>query len=177
MAAQKRRRGRADPDDFARGLDGEYRYTGPLYHYRGGTPYGRRMACLGAAVLCLMAAAAAAGCVQAAGMNGCFYVLLPYVGCVAAAVSVVWAAARLAAAGESLREYVYEATVLALPGRAALTAALAAAALAGEGVYLALYGWQGKMPGTLAYLALLAAALAACLALRRLVRAGDWQNE
>lgn len=177
MAGPKKRRGRAAPEKFYRDLNGEYQYGGAVYRYCGDPPRARALARMWAVGGGMAAALAAAGCLGAAGTDGCFYVLLPYAGCFVAAFSAVWALVRLTAAGGELRDYVYEATVQALPGRAALTAALAAAAMAGEGVYLLRHGFEGRPAATLAYAALLAAGCAAALRLRRSLPAESWQRQ
>ena len=51
-------------------------------------------------------------------MSHCVFQILPYLVEVGAVGSVVWALVRLASGGETLRAYVYKATVQALPGRA-----------------------------------------------------------
>ncbi len=53
-------------------------------------------------------------------MAHCVFQILPYLMEVGAVGSVVWALARLTSGGETLRAYVYKATVQALPGRAVL---------------------------------------------------------
>lgn len=56
----------------------------------------------------LALAVVAGGCIPAPGMQNCFYVLLPYLGEVVAAASVVWALAKLGTDWREVREYNYE---------------------------------------------------------------------
>lgn len=63
----------------------------------------------------LALAVVAGGCIPAPGMQNCFYVLLPYLGEVVAAASVVWALAKLGTDWREVREYNYEKSVAVLP--------------------------------------------------------------
>ena len=119
----------------------------------------------------MLAACAVRGCIPAAGMVNCAYVLLPYAGELPSAVSVIWALVRLSANKEPLREYVYNATAAILPVRAVFAACFAAASLIGELVYFAINGFAG------APLAILHAVCGVCaLLVRRVSRAQEWEK-
>ena len=126
MAGEKKKRQGpkrwAHLNSFFMEEDGSYGYHGAVYAYDG--PEKSRKAFLLA--LWLLAALVAgavifAGCIPAPGMDNCFYVLLPYLGEVTAAGSLVWGLSRMTAGGDPLRAYVFEATVEKLPRRAAAT--------------------------------------------------------
>ena len=119
MAEGKERRGRRDHlNDFYRDVSGNYVYTGTCYVCRAAekerTALLRRVWLLTAV---MAAAVVAGGCISAPGMDRCFYVLLPYAAEVGLTGSVVWATVRWQAREYPMREYVYRATVQALPGR------------------------------------------------------------
>ena len=115
---KKKKGRRAYLDDFQTTVSGEMIYCGAYYGFQGGDRARRRF------LLKLAAASAVAavfsvlsGCVPAPGTLNCFYVLLPLLGSILSAVSVLWAAIRLIGGGETLREYVYTATVEELMDR------------------------------------------------------------
>ncbi len=70
-----------------------------------------------------------AGCLPAPGAGYAVYILLPYAAGILAGVLSLMAFARLSMEKERLRDYVYDSSVMKLPGR--LTVSLAGAAVAG----------------------------------------------
>ncbi len=170
MAKQQKRRGRRGYlADFERAASGEYVYKGPCHSYRE-EGLSRRRAL---AVLWMLAAAMAGsvvvgGCMPAAGLMDCWYVILPWGLSLVAVVSVLWLMGRLTAGGEPLRDYVYRATVLQSRLRGNLVLFLAAGTLAGETFYLLRYGAGGRTKETVVFL-FCTAALLVCTVLWRLV--------
>ena len=124
----------------------------------------------------MAAAVMAGGCISAPGMSRCFYVLLPYAAEVGLTGSVVWAMTRWQAREYPMREYVYKATVRALPGRCLAEAVLAGAGIIAETVYLILSGSGGRGAMAAVYLLLKAVSLAAALFARYLVRQSVWEH-
>ena len=177
MAESKKRRGRRDHlNDFYRDVSGNYVYTGTCYVCRAAekerTALLRRVWLLTAV---MAAAVVAGGCISAPGMSRCFYVLLPYAAEVGLTGSVVWAMTRWQAREYPMREYVYKATVRALPGRCLAEAVLAGAGIIAETVYLILSGSGGRGAMAAVYLLLKAVSLAAALFARYLVRQSVWE--
>lgn len=176
---KKKRRGRrAYLEDFQRTASGDYVYTGPSYTCsEERMSYRRSMAVRwalsgGGAVMAVLG-----GTIPAPGMSNCPYVLLPYVGALLSAVSVVWAVARMAYWGNPLREYVYEKTAAALPVRCALTAAFAIVILLGLTVYLLVNGDDGvKTWCTILFFALQIGVLGCSVGLRKFERAQNWSK-
>lgn len=177
MAEEKKRRGRRDHlNDFYRDVSGNYVYTGVCYEHTGGvranTALLRRLRLMAAV---MAAAVLAGGCISAPGVGRCFYVLLPYAAEVGLTGSVVWATVRWQAREYPMREYVYRATVQALPGRCLGEAIAAGVGLAAEVVYLLLSGSGGRGVLAAVYLALKAVTLVAALFARQLVRRSAWE--
>ena len=111
--------------DFKKDKDGKYVYQGDWYRYQ----YGQMsrqglLARLWGMCAVLVCTAVAAGCVPAAGMDECFYVLLPYAVSVVSGISVCWSLGRLTAGGEKIRSYVYETSCSKIPFRSAVAAVL-----------------------------------------------------
>ena len=172
MAGEKKRQGRrAHLNDFYRDVAGNYVYTGTCYVCRAAD--GERAALLRR--LWLLTAVLAGGCISAPGMSRCFYVLLPYAAEVGLTGSVVWAMTRWQAREYPMREYVYRATVQALPGRCLAEAVLAGAGIIAETMYLILSGSGGRGAMAAVYLLLKAVSLAAALFARYLVRRSVWE--
>lgn len=177
MAGEKKRPGRrAHLNDFYRDVSGSYVYTGTCYICTAGD---RARAALLRRLWLLTAVMAAAvvtgGCIAAPGMSRCFYVLLPYAAEVGCTGSVVWAMTRWQAREYPMREYVYKATVKALPGRCMAEAVMAGVGAAAEVVYLLLSGADGRGVMAALYLLLKAVSLAAALFARQTVRKSTWE--
>ena len=179
MAESKKKKigRRAYLDDFQTSVSGEMIYCGAHYAYQGGG--GERKGFL-LKITALSAAAAVfsvlSGCVPAPGTLNCFYVLLPLLGSILSAVSVLWAAIRLIGGGETLREYVYTATVEELPLRTALCIGCAGLSILGELLFLLLNGAGGKVPGLLLFLLSQGSVLLASLFCRKTAAAAKWKR-
>ena len=143
MAEKNKKRGgrRAHLNDFHVNLAGDYVYTGAHYTYvdQGG------------------------GCSDAPAMLNCWYVILPYICEAAAAVSVIWAVARLRKAEDPIREYVYKKSVQPLPHRAMLCMIFAGLGFVTMVLYLVMNGSGGRVASVIVY-----------LALKALVAGGAW---
>lgn len=128
---------------FALDDEGNYGYCGASYAYNSATISRKRfLVRLWTAGILAAGAVIAAGCIPAPGMDNSFYVILPYVGEVAFAGSLIWALVRMTAAGDPLRSYIYESTVEKIPGRAVATMVFAGIGLVGGIVNLILRGVQ-----------------------------------
>ena len=80
-------------------------------------------------------------------MAHCVFQILPYLLEVGAVGGVVWALVRLTSGGETLRAYVYKATVQALPGRAVLVMCAAGAGMLGTALCMIVHGTAGRLAG------------------------------
>ena len=179
MAERKKRAGRrAYLDDFHRSASGEYVYDGEYYTYLNkGKTRARALTELWSLAAACAAASVVSGCLSANGAGNCIYVLLPYVLEVAFAGSFIWALAQLTTGGEPLPEYIRDATIPKMPGRAAVCAAAAGLGALGEGIYLLLHGFGGKTAASTAYLALKLVCAGLALLLRRRIKSLEWQKK
>lgn len=171
--AEKKKGRRAYLNDFRKNEQGQYEYGGRRYSYQG-DDLGRRR--LRTALLCALMTVlmAAAGCVDVPGMRGCFYVLLPYAAGLAAAAGVCLAAYRFCTGGDPMKEYVYEASVPKIPGRALFTAVCAGLTVLGEALFVLQNGLGGKTAGFVVFLLSEAAAMALALLIWRDARGNLW---
>lgn len=162
-------------NDFQLNLAGEYIYNGELYACAGTDAeihsLRTRLWAYGGVML---AASIAGGCISAPGMQNCFYVMLPYLAELCAAVSVLWALVRMGTDWTQLRAYVYERTVPALAPRALLTMIFSVLAFAGETVYLFLSGAGGHGFFAILFLLLRAAVFSSGLLIRRRFSRAVW---
>ena len=168
---------RAYLDDFQTTVSGEMIYCGAYYVYQGRTEARKGF------LLKVTAASAVAavfsvlsGCVPAPGTLNCFYVLLPLLGRILSAVSLIWAAIRLLAGGEELREYVYSATMEVFPMRTALSIGFSGLSILGELLFLLLYGTEGKLPGLLLFLLAQGIVLLSSLLCRKTANTAVWNR-
>ena len=132
MEKKRRKRGENSYlNDFHPNLAGEYIYSGVLYACALDETAQRGMRrSLRALAAVQLAAVIASGSIPAPGMQNSFYIILPFLGELIAAVSAAWAIFKLGSDWNAVREYVYERTVPVLPRRA-----LAAAILAFLGIF------------------------------------------
>ena len=113
--------------------------------------------------IAILLAVVAGGCSDAPAMLNCWYVILPYICEAAAAVSVIWAVARLRKAEDPIREYVYKKSVQPLPHRAMLCMIFAGLGFVTMVLYLVMNGSGGRVASVIVY-----------LALKALVAGGAW---
>lgn len=169
---KKRKGRRAYLNDFKVNVAGEYVYTGK--HYRWDSDRKRALCWMWGLGLVGIAAGVLAGCIPGTGMEGAAWALLPYVISLLASFSCVYAVGRLSFGGESVREYVYEATVKQLPVRCMVTAIAAGVAITGETVNLFLPSFAGKNAFAVILIALEGVILAASVLLRVAVVRLKW---
>lgn len=176
MAKKRGKRGENSYlNDFHPNLAGEYIYDGALYACQSDpdTQKKSRRRLWGCTTLLLLAALLS-GSIPAPGMQNCFYVILPFLGELIAAVSVVWAVVKLGRDWSAVREYVYERTVPALPGRALCAAVFAAAGILCELLYLALSGYGGQLFSALLFVMLKVLSLICALTIRCELNEQNW---
>lgn len=164
-------------EQFHKDLNGNYIYEGEHYVLAPADSFPilrRKLLALGGGML---VCTVLCGCVGAAGMQGCFYVLLPYAGELLSAISLCWALGSLAGCGGRLRDYLYKKTVPAAAKRAKLTAAFAAVCIVGEWIFLLLEGAGGRVAGTVAFQGLHLAGIALGFLLCRTIKASCWEKE
>ena len=149
----KRRKG--ELEYIQKNTAGEYVYTGARYVYAGDLPRKRALLLLWLAAGLSAACALGSGLLPAPGMTGCWYVPLPCVLCLVAAVSQLWGLGQLTLSGDPIREFVYETACKKLPLRAMLTAVLAGVSVLGELCYLLLHGPGDRLFPALGYLLLM----------------------
>ena len=122
--------------------------------------------------ICLLAG----GFLPVESFRGCVYVLLPYIAALVAAISCLWTISELTGGGEPMRQYVHDATVLKLPGRAMIAAVAAVLCILGQVIYCILHG--GGINGVLLTFFLLEGAGAAAMVLLfRCIRGASWLLE
>ena len=164
-------------NDFHLNVAGEYVYDGALYACQSDDAKQRRSkrAVWGMAAI-LTVAVAAGGCIPAPGMQNSFYVILPFLGELIAAVSTAWAVFRLGSDWSAVREYVYERTVPVLPRRALAAAILAFLGILCECVHLALAGHGGRLFYAVLYLIFKVLSILCALTIRRAMQRTNWSK-
>lgn len=161
---------------FQRNAAGEYIYTGKHMSYVSTEKSRKRLLLelwgLGTAgMICLLVS----GFLPLRSFRGCFYVLLPYMIALVAAISCLWTIGELTGGGDPLRQYVHDATVLKLPGRAMVSAVAALIGMLGEAVSCILNGADGTVGVLAAFFLLMAIGTAAMVLLYRCIRGAVWQ--
>ena len=161
-------------NDYQKTARGDYVYTGRVYLLSGdGKRYRVILAALsfGAAAVTV-----GSGCINAAGLSNTFYVILPYIGEVAAVFALCWNTVRLLAAGKEVKAYVRTALEKYLPPAALGLIIFSAAGLIASSVFMILNGTEGKPVQCAVYLVLKATALIMGIFTRRHVKAMRWEE-
>lgn len=176
MAEEKRKkkRGRAYLNDFRVNVAGEYVYTGKIYVWKSDRK--KALWTLWLYTGGALALAVLAGCIPDTGMEGAVWALLPYAISLIGAMTCVYAVIRLTAAGETLREYVYDAAVNSLPGRCCMTEIFSLAAIVGNLINLFLPSYAGELLSSGIFISLECGVLVLTRLLRRTSRELIWQE-
>ena len=162
-------------NDYQKTAGGDYVYTGRVYAVGGD---GKRYR-LTLAALCFGAAAVVigSGCVNAAGLNNTFYVILPYIGEVTGAFALCYNAVRLLAAGQKVKAHVRTALEKYLPPSVWILIVSAAVSLVASPVFMILQGTEGKPLLCALYLVLKAIALVLGIFVRQHIKAITWEEQ
>ena len=173
----KKHNRRAHLNDFHLNVAGEYVYDGALYACQSSDAESRRIRrAVWAAAALLVLAIVAGGCIPAPGMQNCFYVLLPYLGEVLSAASVVWALVKLGTDWSTVRAYNYERSVAVLPVRTVVTAVFSALGIVCEGIFFFANDRAGQTIFALLYVLLKLTALSGALVLRAKIMRLEWDK-
>ena len=178
-AKQKNRSGRrAHLNSFVLNAEGDYGYQGISYAFEG-QGKSRKRFFIELWILGALAAAATilAGCIPAPGMDDCFYVLLPYLGEVAAVGRLIWALIRLTAGGDPLRAYVFEATVEKIPRRAVTSMVFAGIGAVGCIIFLIFQEFQGPIWGKVLFFVLKLLVLVTMVMIKCRVLCAGWRKQ
>lgn len=178
MAEHRKKERRTYLNDFQADDSGTYSYQGAYYVRQGDRKTLLREAAeLWGGCAILAGATIINGCIPAPGMGNCFYVLLPYMVQLLAAVSAALAVCRMRAGRSPLREYVYQASVQKLPFRSGLAAVCAGITVAGEGIYVVIHGTDGKTGSAVLFFLMEIAAVMAAVTVYRCIRKMKWTEK
>ena len=178
MEKKRRKRGENSYlNDFHPNLAGEYIYSGTLYACALDETAQRGMRrALAALAAVQLAAVIASGSIPAPGMQNSFYVILPFLGEVVAAASVVWALAKLGTDWREVREYNYEKSVAVLPVRTVVAAGFAALGIVCEGIFFFTNKPADKAFFALLYVLLKLIVLLCALGVRAKIMRAEWDK-
>ena len=168
--AQRRREKLAD---IVQDANGKPVYVGEEYALAGD---GRRQRLRFGAILAALAACViASGCIDAAGANNAFYVILPLLGEVSALFILCWNAVKVLSA-DRLRKYTYDSVSRMIPGACRVLTVFALFGLLASVSHLIRFGLGTQPVKSVAYpiLKLLAAALAERCG--RFFRSLEWEK-
>lgn len=124
-------------NDFKQNENGSYDYEGAMYAFSEKKESRKQMLGKLCGLCALMVLGAVVnGFLPIPGLQGSAFVLLPFAVELVASISCCVAVGRIVLNGKTMREYVYQQTVMKLPGRSAIALFGAGAALLGELLYL-----------------------------------------
>ncbi len=169
----KTSKGRKYLDDFKKAPGGDYVYTGQIFVISVPKHAAATLTALSAAAA---AAVIGSGCVNAAGMNNSFYVIIPYILEVCVVFALCRQTAKLSFAGREIRAYIKDSAEKYLPAAAVGLIASAAISAAASGVFLILNGAGGKPLPCAVYLALKAVETGLGITLFRFIKKITWTH-
>ena len=161
--------------EFQQQADGSFSYQGKMLRCSlEKSAYRKRiLAMLGGAAAAL-GFTVADGCLTGSGMDGHFYLVLPYAGTLIVLVRLVWNLAQLLRKGPELREYVYKRTAERLPPQILLGIIFPLLILAGL-FYTRLRGiYTGYGTGAVLYPVFQGMTLGGCVLVWTLNRTMEW---
>ena len=173
----RKKKRRSYLDDYRKNAAGEYEYTGKWMAFAG-TAQERKHLVLRMLVLCAasFAAGVVCGCIPAAGMGNCFYVILPYTVSLVACFRTLWAVCRLAANGDPLKEYVHTATVRRVFPYSAVWGGASLLALTGCAVFAFLHDGDIQVAATVGFCILEGGAAGCGILLASMAKKAVWQG-
>jgi hypothetical protein len=172
---KKKKSRRSYLNDFSRDLSGQYVYSGEYYRYCGGKNYLRVMFCLVLLGFLASAAVIVGGCTYD-GLNNSFYCIIPYVMLVGALGFSLYAEIRMLIGGDTLREYIFNASYSHLKVRLTLTAVFSALSLLSAIVFLFLDVGTVMAWNKIAYPLLCVCVLVFALISRKIVVGMEWEK-
>ena len=145
----KKERQKEKLKDIHQDNEGNLIYTGELLKASGDVSGVRVKLITG--IVVIAAAVVASGCIDAAGANNSFYVILPYIGEVAAAFVLVWNSVRVVYAAGGIRKYILDTCSSRIPGACRMLTVFAVAGMIGSCIYMAQWGMGGQTLKSILY--------------------------
>lgn len=127
---------------YKKRADGAYEFTGSYYQYCGDN-FKKQVSLAAALEIALAAVIIGSGCLNAAGLKNSFYVIIPYIGEIAALFALAWNTAKLFTKGERVKQYIYASAYPRLTPAALGLAVVSATALICSVVFIILNGAEG----------------------------------
>ena len=141
--------------DYKQGSDGRYTYSGKTYGFDGDESERKKSyLTLTAMTVVLLAGIIGSGCIDAAGANGAYYVIVPFIGEVCAFFALAWNMSKLLFEGERIRGYIFETANNRIPPALLILMFFALFGMAASVLYLASHGFEGKMLKAILYIVL-----------------------
>ena len=158
--------------DIIQDPEGNFVYTGETFRPAGDISKTCMMFIAG--LLILGAVIIGSGCIDAAGANKAFYVILPFIGEAAALFALCWNMVKVIAGGDSVRKYVLDHAKERVPGACRMLSVFAGLGLILSSVYIMRNGTDGDTVKSILYLVLKLTAAAGAECYRRIFTATDW---
>ena len=140
---------RAYLNDYKLDENNKYVYTGKYYHYQGDVTKQKRNFVF--ITFCITFAVIMSGCINSSGMNNSFYVIIPYIAEVGCVFTLCWNVIRLAAEGNSVKEYVYTSVTKHIPNAIKTLMFFTLAGLVATMVYLVIHIIQKDLDFSVSY--------------------------
>jgi len=161
-------------NEFKRGTDGSYVYTGDYYSLSDSLDYKKTNVIILLSVFFLAALVALSGSFNAAGLKNTFYVIIPFVGEVICAFVLVWSSVRLAWAGERIRAYVIQTACPKIGSGSLALGVFGFISLAASVVFVFLNGFENSVFRCVFFWVMKAVIITASFLFRRYYKKLEW---
>lgn len=158
--------------DIIQDTEGNFIYTGKTFQ-AAGEP-GKTRVRLIAWLIVLIAMVVGSGCIDAAGADSAFYVIMPYIGEVAALFALAWNIVKVAAGGQSIRKYVLNIAIERVPGACRILTIFASLGLILSALFILKHGMEGETAKSILYLVIKLITAGTAEYYRRLFGSIDW---
>lgn len=159
-------------NDIIQDTEGNYIYTGETL--KASPDPGKTRLLLAGWLLTLAALIIGSGCIDAAGADSAFYVIMPYIGEVAALFALTWNAVKIVAGGEKIRKYVLNTAKERIPGACRILTIFASLGLVLSALFLLRNGMEGQTAKSILYLVLKLLTAITAEYYNKLFRSIDW---
>lgn len=163
-------------NDYKKDQSGKYVYCGNQYSYADEETKKNKIRAFIVFDTLLFCTVIGSGCINAAGMNNSFYVIIPYIGEVAALFMLVWNSVKILKEGGKIKEHNLISAEKYVPFAALMIMIFACIGLICSVVFVALNGFEGGKLKCIGYMILKITAFIFAFCYKKVFDSTSWQK-